>query len=101
MTGVQTCALPIWFNDREAAREVAKQKHRRKKALRKVQEAELRITAREIADKLPLVDPPERPETRLIEPLFTKKKMEKQRVDDDERFGKAVSMMKPAKKSYL
>ena len=95
------CVLPAGFNDRDAAREVAKQKQRKKKALQKVQEAEIRISAREVAAMLPDVDPTEVPETKCIQPIFGKGQPGRQKIDDDERFSRAVAKLIPAKESLL
>ena len=95
------CVLSAGFNDRNAARDVAKENKRRKRNLREIQKSELRITAREAADKLPLVEQPATPKTKFIEPIFTKKALEKQHIDDDKRFEAAIEILKTAKKESL
>lgn len=72
--GEAECIVPAGFNDRNAAREVAKQKARRKKALREIEKAEVRITAREAAKYLPQETPPAAPPSpKVIEGMFDKK----------------------------
>ncbi|EAT15344.1 Mu transposase C-terminal domain-containing protein [Desulfuromonas acetoxidans] len=95
------CVLAAGFNDREAAREVAKQKRRRKKALREAEKAELRISAREASKSLPQVESPKPLEAKIVEAVFEKKKFEQGLSDSGDRFDRAVAMMKPAKKSLL
>jgi len=69
--GEAECLVPAGFNDRDAAREVAKQKARRKKALREVEKAELRISARQAAELLPAEHPPAKPpETKVVQGIF-------------------------------
>ena len=95
------CILAAGFNDRDAAREVAKQKNRRRKALRAAEKAELRISAREAAEALPSVDSSEIPETKVVEPIFGNNLAGKSSSGSDERFDRAVAMMKPEKESLL
>ncbi|TRO77752.1 transposase domain-containing protein, partial [Desulfuromonas acetexigens] len=72
--GEAECILPAGFNDRNAAREVAKQKARRKKALREIEKAEIRINAREAAKCLPQETPPATPpSSKIVEGMFGKK----------------------------
>lgn len=95
------CILAAGFNDRDAAREVAKQKNRRRKALRAAEKAELRISAREAAESLPSVVSSTIPETKVVEPIFRNNLAGKSSSGSDERFDRAVAMMKPAKESLL
>ena len=72
--GEAECIVPAGFNDRNAAREVQKQKARRKKALREVEKAEIRITARQASELLPQETPPAAPPSpKVIEGMFDKK----------------------------
>lgn len=71
--GEAECLVPAGFNDRDAAREVAKQKARRKKALREIEKAEMRIIARQAAEFLPTdYTPAKPPETKVVQGIFGK-----------------------------
>lgn len=69
--GKAECMLAAGFNDRDAARDVANQNARRKKGLKQVAAAEVRISAREAAKFLPeTLDEPEAPDPLAIMPVF-------------------------------
>lgn len=69
--GQAECILAAGFNDRDAAREIAKQKARRKKDLQKIAEAEIRISALEAAKLLPKGVPEhDAPEPAAVMPVF-------------------------------
>ncbi len=99
--GEAECIVPAGFNNREAGREVAKQNKRKRKHLREAENAELRISAREAANMLPELEAPDPPETKVIEPIFKDAQQKRKTIDGDDRFDRAVAMMKPAKESLL
>lgn len=99
--GEAECIVPAGFNDREAARDVAKQNKRKRKHLREIEKVELRISAREAANMLPVLEAPDPPKTKVIEPIFKDAQKKRKAVYDDDRFDRAVAMMKPAKESLL
>lgn len=68
--GEAECQIAAGFNDRNAAREVAKQVNRKKKALKAVAAAELRITARQAGALLPTVAPVETTSPKVIMGIF-------------------------------
>jgi hypothetical protein len=71
--GEAECLVPAGFNDREAAREVAKQKARRRKALREIEKAEMRISARQAVELLPKEHAPAKPpEIKVVQGIFGK-----------------------------
>lgn len=72
--GEAECIVPAGFNDRNAARERAKQDKRRKKHLRGIEKAEIRMTAIEASELLPRETPPAAPPSpKVIEGMFDKK----------------------------
>jgi len=50
---------------------------------------------------LPVLETPDPPETKIIEPIFTDAQKKRNAAYDDDRFDRAVAMMKPAKESLL
>jgi len=72
--GEAECIVPAGFNDRNAARERAKQDKRRKKHLRGIEKAEIRMTAIEASELLPKETPPAAPpSSKIVEGMFGKK----------------------------
>jgi len=102
--GEAECIVAAGFNDRNAAREVAKQKARRKKHLREVEKAEIRITARQASERLPEEAAPAKPpEVKVVQGMFGKK--EKSAESDpasEHNFGEvaAAMMMEHRKKMF-
>lgn len=60
------CLIPAGFNDRTAARDHAKEKARRRKALRAAEKHELRMTAIQAAELLPGDEHPETPQSPKV-----------------------------------
>ncbi len=69
--GEAQCRLAAGFNDRNAARDVAKEKARIRKNLRAIEKSELRINARQAAEFLPKEEvPAPPPSTKIVQGLF-------------------------------
>ena len=67
------CHIAAGFNDRDAARDVAKINARRRKMLKNMAQDELRLTALQAAKLLPAEQPkPEPPKTKVVAGVFEK-----------------------------
>lgn len=84
--GEAECILAAGFNDRDAAREVAKQVNRKRKALKAVVAAELRITARQAGALLPTVAPVEPQSPKVIKGIFGRVEKSVEVGDDTSRY---------------
>lgn len=70
--GHAECVLAAGFNDRDAARATAKENARIRKHYRQIAEAELRLSAKQVAALLPQETPePPKPESRVVAPVFS------------------------------
>lgn len=104
LLGSAQCLIAAGYNDRDAARDVAKLKARQRKALKAVAEAELRIKARQAAEQLPSEKPQaDPPKSKVVKPVFQGKRVANSDVSEagDDRFERAVEMMRNQQKTRI
>lgn len=101
--GTAQCILPVGFNDRDAARETAKQRARIRKKLREIEKSQLRINAREAAKFLPEVAASAPPSTKVVKGMFGRgeKPAEQEDVASEYNFDEFVSTAWEEKKKTM
>ena len=88
--GAAECVAPVGFQDVEAARRHAQAKRSWMRATREAMQAERRMGIAAVADMLDKIEPepePERPQAKLIRPIFgaTARKLDEDEVSEGER----------------
>lgn len=101
--GTAQCIMPVGFNDRDAARETAKQKARIRKNLRENEKHQLRIDARAAAKFLPEVAAAAPPSTKVVKGLFGRgeKPAEPEDVASEYNFDETVRKLWEEKKRIM
>lgn len=100
--GAAECILAAGFGDTQRAREHTKARRQKLKASKKAAAAENRMSALEVAEMLPAVEPQQPDPPQVVKGEFGHKvAVNSDLVDHDDRFDKAVDLMRLQQKKNL